>query len=139
MLRGNSEAAAGALRERMALTYVHCVVPPCSDDAFDTNDAIVACRQLGLGFSGGWPLYMGNSTYPIQPGTDRIWLDDLECNPAVHTTFAECNGPPWGVNDCTHNEDVGVYCTGPAPPSPPPSPRRPPAPRNSCEFARGMP
>ncbi len=99
----------------------------CSDDYFDDDDALVACRQLG--FSGGSAIYQGNATYRILGGNGTIWLDNLVCNSSVHTRIEQCWSHGWGVHNCAHFEDVGVYCTASSqtgqarpPPSPPPPP-----------------
>jgi hypothetical protein len=111
----------------------------CSDDSFGNDDALVACRQLG--FTGGSVVYQGlNSTYLITGGTGSILLDDLTCDPTVHRTIELCpNAGGWGVHNCGHNEDVGVYCSRGAPAlprsppavqatAPPPPPSSPPPP-----------
>jgi hypothetical protein len=83
-------------------------VPTCSDDDFGNNDALVACRQLG--FRGGSAVYQRNSAYPITPGSGSILLDDLACDPSVHTRIEDCPSRGWGSHNCNHGEDVGVYC-----------------------------
>ena len=80
-----------------------------SDDSFDNDDALVACRQLG--FTGGSVVYQGNSSYSFTGGNDPILLDDLACNPSVHTAIEQCPSRGWGSHNCGHSEDVGVYCT----------------------------
>jgi hypothetical protein len=83
----------------------------CSDDDFGNNDALVACRQLG--YSGGSSVGSAdqfNSTYPITPGSGSILLDDLRCDPSVHTRIEDCPSRGWGSHNCVHSEDVGVYC-----------------------------
>ena len=64
------------------------------------------CRQLGLGDTGARviPNYGG--------GTGQIWLDEITC-PADGASLLDCQlSQPAGTNDCTHDEDVGVICTG---------------------------
>jgi hypothetical protein len=82
----------------------------CSDDSFGDDDALVACRQLG--FTRGSALYQNtlNATFPVKGGDGPVWLDDLACNATVHTAVEQCPSNGWGVNDCSHIEDVGVYC-----------------------------
>ena len=42
-------------------------------------------------------------------GAGPILLDDVTCL-GVETNILQCNTKPWGTNDCTHSEDVGVIC-----------------------------
>ena len=42
-------------------------------------------------------------------GSGPIWLDDVVCN-ANDTSLVQCGHLDWGVNNCEHNEDVGVTC-----------------------------
>ena len=105
------------------------------DDRFDRNDAIVACRQLGLDAP--------PTTYQYDAGDvhrrGQIWMDELECTGSESSlsscTFGE--GRESWAEDCGHYEDVGLICGGtdvylspppsPSPPSPsPPSPSPPP-------------
>ncbi|CAH1780876.1 unnamed protein product [Owenia fusiformis] len=74
------------------------------DDNFDTSDAKVACRHLGMGSEG--------ATYrTIGGGTGPIWLDDMTCNGGEASLF-ECKHRGWGSHDCGHGEDVGITCVG---------------------------
>ncbi|CAC5410844.1 HMCN [Mytilus coruscus] len=74
------------------------------DDQFDTLDAIVACRQLG--YRTPTP-----TVYTSGGGTDPVWLDDMGCD-GTERRIADCRHPGWGTENCGHNEDVGVRCTG---------------------------
>ena len=42
-------------------------------------------------------------------GNGSILLDDLKCA-GNETQIDQCNHSPWLVNNCGHNEDVGVNC-----------------------------
>ena len=42
-------------------------------------------------------------------GTGKIWLDDVVCL-GNETSLLGCNTNSPGDNDCTHAEDVGVFC-----------------------------
>lgn len=70
------------------------------DDAFDENDATVACRELG--FSEGFP-------YTDGAGSGEIWMDDVDCS-GTEARLVECEFLGWGVHNCSHSEDVGVEC-----------------------------
>ncbi|CAG2195919.1 HMCN [Mytilus edulis] len=71
------------------------------DDKFDDNAATVACKQLG--FSG---VSLGNL---VEDGSGTIMLDDLECTGSESTLYG-CPSKVWKDHDCTHSEDVGVFC-----------------------------
>lgn len=74
------------------------------DDGWDTSDAQVACRIMGL--SGGTAR---NEAYYGQ-GTGTIWLDDLGCTGYEPSLFA-CRHLTIGSHNCNHGEDVGVSCS----------------------------
>ena len=76
------------------------------DDLFDINEANVVCRQLGYRRATRWHdrAYFGR-------GTGTIWLDNLTCG-GTETRLHECGSNGIGVNNCGHNEDVGVVCEG---------------------------
>ena len=42
-------------------------------------------------------------------GTGRIWLDDVSCR-GSETRLTSCSNRGIGVHDCTHTEDVAIYC-----------------------------
>ncbi|CAC5380612.1 Coadhesin,Thrombospondin-1,Mucin-like protein,Hemicentin-1,Thrombospondin-2 [Mytilus coruscus] len=72
------------------------------DDKFDDNAATVACKQLG--FSSG--VSLGNL---VEDGSGPIMLDELESTGSESTLYG-CPSKPWRDHDCTHSEDVGVFC-----------------------------
>ena len=102
---------------------MHAAVAPCScsadllsalhltlsDDVFGSAEALVACRQLG--FADGTVVDQYNTTYRISPGTGPILLDNVACDPAVDARIEDCSSNGWGVHNCVHGEDVGVYCS----------------------------
>jgi len=72
------------------------------DDAFDMDDANVACRQMG---------YVG-ATEAIQRfggGSDPIWFDNVGCT-GGESSLDDCDHNGWESHNCNHNEDVGVEC-----------------------------
>ncbi|XP_072013340.1 scavenger receptor cysteine-rich domain-containing protein DMBT1-like [Amphiura filiformis] len=75
------------------------------DDYFDTNDAQVACRQLG--FVDATSVITDGS---IPQGSGIIWLNNLDCN-GTEETLSKCRHSSWGVQNCHHGEDVGISCT----------------------------
>ena len=96
------------------------------DDGFGTNDANVACRQLGLSGTSKY-CKISNTYYKINMitffgvdatarccaafgrGTGDILLDDLGCTGSENSLFS-CPNRGIGVHNCAHSEDVGVVC-----------------------------
>jgi len=75
------------------------------DDHWSSNDARVACRQLGYQYSTALTsLFFGQ-------GTGRIWLDDLMCT-GSESRLVNCIHSGYGVHNCNHNEDAGLRCQG---------------------------
>ncbi|KAJ1494682.1 SRCR-like domain-containing protein, partial [Baffinella frigidus] len=88
------------------------------DDGFDEEAATVACRQAG--FTSGD--YYADFGLHHTAGVGPIWMDDVDCD-GDEDSLGECwfDGgcrrllagearPCQGVNDCGHDEDVGVCC-----------------------------
>ena len=42
-------------------------------------------------------------------GTGPIWIDDLTCS-GTESNIAFCRHSNFGVHNCDHSEDAGVYC-----------------------------
>lgn len=45
----------------------------------------------------------------VGEGTGQIWVDDLDCTGEEHD-ISGCTFPGWGINDCSHPEDVSLIC-----------------------------
>ena len=74
------------------------------NDYWDSNEATVACKQLGF------HAYIDYYTYAYYgSGTGSIWLDNLQCQGNEGSLFI-CPGNGIGVHNCHHNQDVGVIC-----------------------------
>ena len=95
------------------------------NDYFDTNDARVACRQLGYEVDNGQSKLHYNTDFQCMiavtyyywahfgQGTGPIWLNRLLCI-GTEQNILECPrqfelGNPYG---CSHSEDVSVLCPG---------------------------
>ena len=74
------------------------------DDGWDLNDAQVVCNELGFGnainatnrgFYGG--------------GRGQIWRNNLHCV-GTELSIKNCSHSGWGINSCSHSQDVGVKC-----------------------------
>ncbi|XP_078670873.1 galectin-3-binding protein B-like [Branchiostoma floridae x Branchiostoma belcheri] len=76
------------------------------DDHWDIHAANVVCRELG--FRGAvQALTVTDASF--EPGTGRIWMDDVNCN--GHESYIdECEHRGWGSHNCRHNQDAGVIC-----------------------------
>jgi len=78
------------------------------NDLFDGSSAgpTVACRQLGFA--------SGMYVTPEVPGVGEIHMDGVMCA-GTEARLVDCPFNGFGVNDCTHSEDVGLDCSSGAP------------------------
>lgn len=76
------------------------------DNSWDLSDAEVVCRQMGCGAAVSAPV-----SAQFGPGSDRIWLDDVECTGA-EAALSECRSRMGEPINCHHGEDAGVVCSG---------------------------
>ena len=81
------------------------------DDSWGWPEAVVVCRQLGLG-PPVRTIIQYNSTryYNLANSSMSIFLDDLRCNGSEPTLF-DCQHRGIGINNCVHKEDAGVICS----------------------------
>ncbi|XP_025103108.1 deleted in malignant brain tumors 1 protein-like [Pomacea canaliculata] len=75
------------------------------DDGFGNTEATVACRMLGFNGSGARVAAAGR----YGAGAGRILLDEVKCQ-GSESSLAECNHTKFYSGDCSHNEDVGLFC-----------------------------
>ncbi|XP_025008324.3 antigen WC1.1-like, partial [Gallus gallus] len=75
------------------------------DDAWDTADADVVCRQLSC----GWAVEAAGSAR-FGEGSGQIWLDGVNCS-GTEAALWDCHVQAWGQHDCGHKEDAGVVCS----------------------------
>ena len=96
-LKAGTAAASGRLE-----IYHNNAWGTVCDDLFGDNEATVACRQLG---------YPGAKDYRgrISPGSGPIWLDTVDCT-GTESKLSDCQHEGFGVHDCSHDEDITVFC-----------------------------
>ena len=76
------------------------------DDHWGMQEANVACQELDCGTAVAvkYKAFFGM-------GTDQVWMDDIDCT-GSEKALAECPHRGFGENDCDHNEDAGLVCSG---------------------------
>ncbi|XP_019208014.1 deleted in malignant brain tumors 1 protein [Oreochromis niloticus] len=75
-------------------------------DGWDLNDTAVVCRELNC----GPPLEATQFAY-FGAGTGHTWLDNVTCS-GNESSLTECQHSGWGTNNCGHDQDAGVICSG---------------------------
>ncbi|XP_071497094.1 scavenger receptor cysteine-rich domain-containing protein DMBT1-like [Diadema antillarum] len=92
-------------REGRVEVYANGAWGTVCDDSWDLDDAEVVCTSLGYG---GAKDALRNAAFG--QGTGNIWLDDVSCT-GTETSIFDCDNNGIGVNDCSHDQDVGIRCT----------------------------
>ncbi|XP_006861804.1 PREDICTED: CD5 antigen-like [Chrysochloris asiatica] len=75
--------------------------------SWNLQAAKVVCRQLGCGRA---TLTQRCCSRAMQ-GQGPIWLSQVSCS-GKELTLQDCPSRPWGMNNCTHDEDTWVQCEG---------------------------
>ncbi|XP_070610313.1 scavenger receptor cysteine-rich domain-containing protein DMBT1-like [Erythrolamprus reginae] len=78
------------------------------DDGWDVEDAKVVCRQLACG-----EVINATTEASFEQGTGPIHLEQVQCN-GNESSIEECSSSGWGIHQCNHKEDAGVFCSGTA-------------------------
>ena len=77
------------------------------DDYWNTNDAMVVCRQLGLPAEGAQAVRYAH----FGQGDGPIVLDNVRCT-GSEAYISDCPNNGLFVHNCAHYEDAGVRCLG---------------------------
>lgn len=75
------------------------------DDMWDIYDTDVVCRQSDCGKA----IRTDFSVFGM--GSGPIWLDDVQCT-GGESDITQCKHRGFQNEDCNHNEDIGVTCSG---------------------------
>ena len=76
------------------------------DDGWDIKDAQVACRSLGFAKA-----TYAKSRAHFGQGSGDIWMDNVACT-GMEIDLQNCSHNGGGYNDCEHDQDAGVICSG---------------------------
>ena len=92
------------------------------DDRFDNPGNIApqfACQLMGYADGGELVAREDIANMNVAPGSQQIWLDDLRCfagsthwTGEIPTQLHHCYHAGWGLNNCSHDEDVHLSCGG---------------------------
>ena len=91
---------------RLEVYYLHQWGTVC-DNLFNSDAALVVCRQLGFNPFGAIVV----SRAHFGQGVGPIWLDNVRCS-GSEPNIDSCSHNAWGSHNCDHSKDVGVICHG---------------------------
>ncbi len=73
---------------------------------WDMSDAALTCRELDC----GEPIdALGDAHFG--PGSGPIWTTDILCS-GTESSLKNCESRGWGKDNCNHDMDTGVICSG---------------------------
>ncbi|XP_060563145.1 deleted in malignant brain tumors 1 protein-like [Ruditapes philippinarum] len=75
------------------------------DDSFGTQDATVACKMLNYPYAFPSVFVAAHFGRGILP----TLLDDVQCT-GSETSLFQCRHNGWGIENCSHDDDVGILC-----------------------------
>ena len=78
------------------------------DDFWTVEDAQVICRQLDFS---GTSVSFSNAYFGADSSNQPIWLDGVNCL-GTETNVGQCLSGGWGLHNCLHLEDAGVWSSG---------------------------
>lgn len=76
------------------------------DDFWNLRAAEVVCRELGCGEAVD---ALGDAHFG--QGSGPIWMRYMECS-GSESTLKKCGSSGLSVDQCNHEEDAGVICSG---------------------------
>ena len=76
------------------------------NDFFTWYEGGVVCRQLN--YTG--IIRVAQTVGEFGVGRGEIWLDNVFCPTGFELFITDCTHNPFGVNNCDHEEDVGIVC-----------------------------
>ncbi len=76
------------------------------DAAFDRLDAEVVCRELDCG---AHAKFLGAAAFG--KGKGRVWSEEIQCR-GNESQIHDCPRSSSQIQSCSHDNDVGVICSG---------------------------
>ncbi|XP_067166132.1 antigen WC1.1-like [Apteryx mantelli] len=77
------------------------------DSRWDVSDAHILCHQLNCGFAESVP---GEGHFGR--GTGPVWRESFHCE-GTESHLGQCPVTALGASQCSHDNDAGVFCSGP--------------------------
>ena len=75
---------------------------------FNEVSGQVVCRQLNFG---SISRIANPGEFPAGQSDQPVWLDEVRCT-GNEEWLSACPNSGYGSNDCRHNEDVAIVCSG---------------------------
>ena len=94
----------GSYRGRLEIRHTGEWGTVCNKN-FNNGAASVVCHQLG--YTGAYRV----QSFRSGPAGGVIWLENVQCN-GNEASILECSYDGGGSTSCSHDDDVGIICTG---------------------------